>query len=75
VRGQGVVAVNPGHDLPWFVGKGFEVVQPNARFLKRAEEALHDAVLLKDLGGDALLLEAVVLPSPAEGARMQRGAV
>src|SRR5215467_6307295 len=54
-----VVLVDPARDHAEGMVSIAESVQPNALALERSEEALDHAVLLRTIGSDVLLLQAV----------------
>ena len=58
---MGVVVVDPSPELESGVFDGGEAVAPAKLFLEGLNEALAEAVLLRSVGGDVFLLEAVVL--------------
>ena len=61
VGSAGVVVVDPGSEFESGVFDGGEAVAPAKLFLEGLDEALAEAVLLRSVGGDVFLLEAVVL--------------
>lgn len=67
-----VVVLDPVADGLSRFREGAEVVLPYALFLQAAEEALNDAVLLRGVGGDELLGEAVVAEGRSEPAAHRR---
>ncbi len=54
-----VIVPNPGSDDTLGLGQGFKPVLPDTLFLQALDEPLHDAVLLRRVGGDELLGQTV----------------
>ena len=71
VGSAGVVVVDPGSEFESGVFDGGEAVAPAKLFLEGLDEALAEAVLLRSVGGDVFLLEAVVLDDGAVLARAE----
>ena len=69
VGSAGVVVVDPGSEFESGVFDGGEAVAPAKLFLEGLDEALAEAVLLRSVGGDVFLLEAVV---PDDGTVLAR---
>lgn len=71
VGAAGVVVVDPGSEFEPGVLDGGEAVAPAKLFFEGLDEALAEAVLLRRVGGDVFLLEAVVLDDGAVLARAE----
>jgi len=69
VGSAGVVVVDPGSEFESGVFDGGEAIAPAKLFLEGLDEALAEAVLLRRVGSDVFLLEAVV---PDDGAVLAR---
>ena len=75
VGSAGVVVMDPGSEFESGVFDGGEAVAPAKLFLEGLDEALAEAVLLRGVGGDVFLLEAIVLDDGAVLARAEDQAV
>src|SRR5271157_3012030 len=71
VRALAVVPVDPAGDSGTRVGKVAEVVLPNAFLFEAAKEALDDPVLLRSIGRDELLAQAVVAAGGAKAPALE----
>jgi len=75
VRAPGVVVLDEPGDLPSCVIEAVEAVKPDALLLQGAEEALDDAVLLRRVRRNELLLEPIVAARRPKAAALEDQAV